>query len=64
MLGARSPRRTERPLPLPPTWALFGRWEPHAPLAQGVTDGDPAPHGGAVELPLTSHATQLALKPT
>ena len=62
LITRHSPWRTERPLPLPPTWAPFGRWEPHASLAQGVTDGDPAPHGRAVELPLTSHATQLALE--
>jgi hypothetical protein len=58
------PGASERLLPLPPTWTLFGRWEPHAPLAQGVTDRDPAPYGRAVELPLTSHAAQLALEPT
>jgi hypothetical protein len=62
---SRSPlAHLERLSPLPPTRALFGRWEPHASLAQGVTDGDPAPHGRAVELPLTSHAAQLALEPT
>jgi hypothetical protein len=58
------PGASERLSPLPPTRALFGRREPHASLAQGVTDGDPAPHGRAVELPLTSHAAQLALEPT
>jgi hypothetical protein len=58
------PGAPERPSPLPPTRALFGRWEPHASLAQGVTDGDPASHGRAVELPLTGHAAQLALEPT